>query len=51
VLLLPTAGNRKSQMLFEKAFEIDLNWRKGALEDEDLTPLWDSMWISCTAPK
>jgi hypothetical protein len=23
--------------------EIDLNWRKAALEDEDLKPLWDSL--------
>jgi hypothetical protein len=27
----------------KKAFEIDLNWRKAALEDEDLKPLWDSL--------
>ena len=26
-----------------KAFEIDLNWRKAALDDEDLRPLWDSL--------
>jgi Tfp pilus assembly protein PilF len=27
----------------KKAFELDLNWRKAALEDEDLKPLWDSL--------
>ena len=27
----------------KKAFQIDLNWRMAALEDEDLTPLWDSL--------
>ena len=27
----------------KKAFEIDLNWRRAALEDEDLKPLWDSL--------
>jgi len=27
----------------KKAFEIDLNWRIPALEDEDLKPLWDSL--------
>ena len=26
-----------------KAFEIDLNWRIAALEDEDLKPLWESL--------
>jgi tetratricopeptide (TPR) repeat protein len=26
-----------------QALEIDLNWRKAALEDEDLKPLWDSL--------
>ena len=26
----------------KKAFEIDLNWRMAALEDEDLKPLWES---------
>ena len=26
-----------------QAFEIDLNWRMAALEDEDLRPLWDSL--------
>ena len=27
----------------KKAFEIDSDWRKAALEDEDLMPLWDSL--------
>jgi hypothetical protein len=27
----------------QKTFEIDLNWRKAALDDEDLRPLWDSL--------
>jgi len=27
----------------KEAFEIDLNWRMAALEDEDLRPLWDSL--------
>jgi hypothetical protein len=26
-----------------QAFGIDPNWRKAALEDEDLKPLWDSL--------
>ena len=27
----------------KKAFELDLSWRKAALDDEDLRPLWDSI--------
>jgi hypothetical protein len=27
----------------KKAFEIDLNWRTAALNDDDLKPLWDSL--------
>ena len=27
----------------KQAFEIDLSWRKAALEDDDLKPLWDSL--------
>ena len=27
----------------KKVFEIDLNWRKAALDDEDLKPFWDSL--------
>ena len=30
----------------KRAFEIDLKWRKAALEDEDLKPLWDSLECS-----
>jgi len=33
----------KAKRYLEKAFEIDLNWRMAALEDEDLRPLWDSL--------
>jgi hypothetical protein len=36
------AGNQTKRYL-KKAFEIDLNWRKAALDDEDLKPLWDSL--------
>jgi tetratricopeptide (TPR) repeat protein len=32
----------KAKRYLRKAFEINLNWRKAALEDEDLKPLWDS---------
>ena len=27
----------------EQTFDLDLNWRVAALEDEDLKPLWDSL--------
>ena len=33
----------KAKRYLKKAFEIDLNWRMAALEDEDLRPLWDSL--------
>jgi tetratricopeptide (TPR) repeat protein len=33
----------KAKRYLKKAFEIDLNWRKAALSDEDLKPLWDSL--------
>jgi tetratricopeptide (TPR) repeat protein len=33
----------KAKRYLRQAFEIDLNWRKAALEDEDLKPLWDSL--------
>src|SRR4029453_11345078 len=33
-----------------KAFEIDLNWRKAALDDEDLRPLWDSLQTTVEKP-
>ena len=33
----------KAKNYLKKAFEIDLNWRVVALEDDDLKPLWDSI--------
>ena len=33
----------KAKRYLKKAFEIDLNWRVVALEDDDLKPLWDSI--------
>jgi len=33
----------KARRYLKETFEIDLNWRKAALEDEDLQPLWDSV--------
>ena len=33
----------KAKRYLKDAFEIDLNWRKAALDDEDLRPLWDSL--------
>jgi tetratricopeptide (TPR) repeat protein len=38
-----TADIEIAKSYLKKAFEIDLNWRKAALEDEDLRPLWDSL--------
>jgi tetratricopeptide (TPR) repeat protein len=32
----------KAKRYLKEAFEIDLNWRKAALDDEDLRPFWDS---------
>ena len=32
-----------AERYLKKAFEIDLNWRKAALDDEDLKPFWDSL--------
>lgn len=38
------AGELESAKNYLKqASEIDLDWRKAALEDEDLKPLWDSL--------
>jgi len=34
---------KKAKNYLKKAFEIDLNWRKAALEDEDLKPLWNAI--------
>ena len=33
----------KAKRYLKGAFEIDLNWRKAALDDEDLKPFWDSL--------
>jgi tetratricopeptide (TPR) repeat protein len=33
----------KAKCYLNEAFGLDLNWRKAALEDEDLKPLWDSL--------
>ena len=33
----------KAKRYLKESFEIDLNWRKPALDDEDLRPFWDSM--------
>ena len=38
---LAEIGSAKNYL--EKAFEIDLNWRLKALDDEDLRLLWDSL--------
>jgi hypothetical protein len=43
VLSLPTWRNGNRQTLSKKVFEIDLNRRKAALDDEDLKPFWDSL--------
>jgi tetratricopeptide (TPR) repeat protein len=32
---------QKAKDYLKRAFEIDLNWRMAALDDEDLRPLWD----------
>src|SRR6476646_9204410 len=34
---------QRAKNYLKKAFEIDLNWRIPALEDEDLKPLWESL--------
>jgi hypothetical protein len=33
----------KAKRYLKEAFEIDLNGRKAALDDEDLKPFWDSV--------
>ena len=38
-----TGDIKTAKSYLKKAFEIDLNWRMTALEDEDLKPLWDSL--------
>jgi hypothetical protein len=35
--------SKNGKNYFKKAFEIDLNWRNAALDDEDLKPLWDTI--------
>jgi len=35
--------NEAAKNYLKKAFEIDLNWRMTALQDEDLKPLWESL--------
>jgi hypothetical protein len=37
------AGDIQKAKYYLKAFEIDLNWRMAALEDEDLKPLWEAL--------
>jgi len=32
-----------SKNYLKQAFKIDLNWRKAALDDEDLKPLWNDL--------
>lgn len=38
-----TGDIQKAKSYLMKAFEIDLNWRMAALEDQDLKPLWQSL--------
>ena len=38
-----TADIKTARNYLKKAFEIDLNLRMAALEDEDLKPLWESL--------
>ena len=38
-----TGDIQSAKNYLKKAFEIDLNWRIAALEDEDLKVLWDSL--------
>jgi tetratricopeptide (TPR) repeat protein len=38
-----TGDIQNAKNYLKKTFEIDLNWRITALEDEDLKPLWDSL--------
>jgi len=34
---------KKAKRYLKKAFDIDLNWRKAALDDDDLKPLWEAL--------
>ena len=38
-----TGDIKTARSYLKKAFEIDMNWRKAALEDEDLKVLWESL--------
>jgi lipopolysaccharide biosynthesis regulator YciM len=38
-----TGDIQKAKNYLQKVFEIDLNWRTAALEDEDLKLLWESL--------
>ena len=38
-----TGEIQNAKNYLRKAFEIDLNWRMAALEDEDLKLLWESL--------
>src|SRR5438552_8350596 len=38
-----TGDIQNAKYYLKKAFEIDLNWRTAALQDEDLQPLWESL--------
>ena len=38
-----TGDTEMAKNYLKKAFEIDLNWRMAALEDEDLKLLWESL--------
>ena len=38
-----TGDIQNAKNYLKKAFEIDLNWRMAALEDEDLKLLWESL--------
>jgi len=41
--LCQTGEIQNAKNYLKKAFEIDLNWRMAALEDEDLKLLWESL--------
>ena len=41
---------KTAKRYLKKAFEIDLSWRKAALDDEDLRPLWDSLQTTVEYP-
>ena len=43
LLFLSGGRHQNAKNYLKKAFEIDLNLRVAALEDEDLKPLWESL--------